>query len=202
MEAVGVDRGVGGTGWQSRSEGTFKTDAWQGLGLDSGLAAETRQKINVGSAENLAEKAPRRRGAPGVVHREETGRSARSTPSICQRDRDGTRDALPVKRCSKSHVASDRYARPHRGARALSAVQIRSRAQGIAGRTAAPPARREGGTPTDMAGKETPPVGLPQANIQAAPRTRMGRESGSPITAITSYCADHSTGARNVEPVT
>ena len=45
MEAVGVDRGVGGTGWQSRSEGTFKTDAWQGLGLDSGLAAETRQKI-------------------------------------------------------------------------------------------------------------------------------------------------------------
>ena len=194
MEAVGVDRGVGGTGWQSRSEGTFKTDAWQGLGLDSGLAAETRQKINVGSAENLAEKAPRRRGAPGVVHREETGRSARSTPSICQRDRDGTRDALPVKRCSKSHVASDRYARPHRGARALSAVQIRSRAQGIAGRTAAPPAQRDGVKPAV--------TGLPQANIQAAPRTRMELESGSPITATTSYCADHSTGARNVERVT
>ena len=96
----------------------------------------------------------------------------------------------------------DGDARPHHANRALSAVQIRSRAQGIAGRTAAPPARREGGTPTDMAGKETPPVGLPQANIQAAPRTRMELESGSPITATTSYCADHSTGARNVEPVT
>lgn len=88
----------------------------------------------------------------------------------------------------------DGDARPHHANRALSAVQIRSRAQGIAGRTAAPPARCDGVKPAV--------TGLPQANIQAAPRTRMELESGSPITATTSYCADHSTGARNVEPVT
>ena len=88
----------------------------------------------------------------------------------------------------------DGDARPHHANRALSAVQIRSRAQGIAGRTAAPPAQRDGVKPAV--------TGLPQANIQAAPRTRMELESGSPITATTSYCADHSTGARNVEPVT
>ena len=170
MEAIGVDRGINGTGWQARGvPELFKAELWQEISLDKVL-----------------EKAPRRRGAPGEFNGAETSRSAWSTPLICQEDRDGTRDALPVKRRPVGNVASDRYARPHHGAWALSAVQIRSRAQ----ETPLPP--RQGAAPT------------PDGRTRVISRCVLGfiqpRSGG--ITATSSSTTTGWAGATYEEPVT
>ena len=177
MEAIGRDRGINGTGWQARGvPELFKAELWQEISLDKVL-----------------EKALRRRGAPGEFNGEETSRSAWSTPLICQEDRDGTRDALPVKRRPVGNVASDRYARPHHGARALSAVQIRFRAQ-------KPPAPPWAET-TAMATGNAP---TPDGRTKVISRCVLGfihpRSGG--ITATTSSTTTGWTGARYKEPLT
>ena len=41
MEAIGVDRGINGTGWQARGvPGILGTETWQGIGCDNPLAGK------------------------------------------------------------------------------------------------------------------------------------------------------------------
>lgn len=160
MEAIGVDRGINGTGWQARGvPELFKAELWQEISLDKVLAGEK-------------EAADLRQDCAG-------------RPPVC-----ATEEERPVAstRCAKGkdRAEPDRYARPHHGARALSAVQIRSRAQ----ETPLPP--RQGDAPT--------PDGRTRVISRCVLRFIHPRSGG--ITATSSSTTTGWTGATYEEPVT
>lgn len=179
MEAIGrSDKGLGGTGWQARSKGILATDGWQPSGCDNPLAAENRQKINVRSAEKTAEKKPldagERRG-------KFNGEEGRCDPND-QRDGDApvgrtTAGAMRDRCLLKAAAAHETPALPWAETTAVDAEDAANpsgrtgisgdpeRCVLVAGRTAAPPARRDGWALPAVIGV-TSRNKMPQANIQ------------------------------------